>query len=62
MTQSAKLTQEEINNVNSPICIKEIESIVNKRKHQTQIGSLLPTFKVEIIPIFTISFMRAIDL
>ena len=43
-----KLTQEEIDNPNRPISIKEIESIINtfqNRKHQAHMGSLVNSTK-----------------
>ena len=43
-----KLTQEEIDNLNRPILIKEVEWIINNlpnRKHQAQMDSLVNSIK-----------------
>ena len=57
-----KLTQEEIDDLNRPVLIKEIELIINNHSKQKTpspdgfTGEFYQTFKEEIIPILTISF------
>lgn len=46
----SKLTQEDINNLNIPTSIKEIESAINnlsKRNHQSQVISLMNSTKIK---------------
>ena len=59
-----KLTQKEIDNLNTPISIKEIESIINNLLKQKALrpdrftGGFYQTFKEEIMPILCNLFQK----